>query len=576
MYNRQQQRMMLVNSLNTYGYISGRMVKLTRISFFLSLIFMSDLSNHAIASIVPQRLQHLGLLVTVSTVDERVLIDENNFISAVYSDTTYSVASQLKACSSGRAPTFVPYHKNGTFGAEILNVELPFPAAVYNRSSIVLAAITSVERQLRIDEDLSEVVNFVIFCVPTGLSGPTFLASSALNSFWIVARPSACTNPSILLHEFGHLYGLKHARQGVEEYGDETSIMGLTSSKRNRCFNGYNFWKLGWFNNDFAKEVTIPSNPAISVIVKLATFVDLSSLQPERDWIVLLKVNDLYVVYNRQKMFNNETGEYPNKVTIVRELDTEESTLVAGLTEKYGSNVYRFTSNESQRVTIQVCDHIYENLASAEHYTVAVGIDDFPCNATKAKLISSHPTESPSRTTIAYSASETPAPSPIPKSGEDNLASDGTYIETIVLLDTSSPSKGPVKTQQSSFPTPSKTTETKPTTTPSTIVKRHRTSVPTTNVVHIPSPIASKSNSNEYIDHTTTQSPFPPIRTQPQNSNDTARNNQYAHHSILLHITISIIVFAFVSLAILCYMRRRNKPRIDQNQTHTLPAIHDK
>jgi hypothetical protein len=44
--------------------------------------------------------------------------------------------------------------------------------------------------------------------------------------------------------------GLGHAFENGEEYGDETTIMGFSSSSKigpSKCFNGQNIWHFGWF-----------------------------------------------------------------------------------------------------------------------------------------------------------------------------------------------------------------------------------------------------------------------------------------------------------------------------------------
>jgi Gametolysin peptidase M11 len=306
MYKRREQRQNYVPPLQ------GAIIRDIRFCFLAFVVCLSQIAF--VVSAIRQQTNSIGLLVKVSTADEEIDVNDDEFVSAVYSNSLYSVNKQLDACSSQRAPILVPYRSNETSVAEVLQVHLPDYSAAYNRTTIVFAAIDSVKHQLGLNENagLGDFVDFVVFCVPTGLSGPAFLASGAYNSFWAVAKPAACTNPRILLHEFGHLLGLKHARQDGDEYGDETSVMGRTSNALNRCFNGYNFWKLKWFNDDYASEIITSSDSKLPVKLSLASFVDVSKLQSEQlQSVVVLKIDDYYLVYNRRKVTTTKPVNFP-------------------------------------------------------------------------------------------------------------------------------------------------------------------------------------------------------------------------------------------------------------------------
>jgi Gametolysin peptidase M11 len=349
----------------------------------------------------PEKRIHLGLLVKVSTNDEVTAVNDSDFIATVYSNTTYSVVTHLNECSSGRAPKLIPYQRNSSLQLDsVLSVNLPGSSASYNRTTLFLAAKEDVEEQLQLNHGvgLGDAVDFVIFCVPSGLSGPTFLASGAFDSFWIVAKISACTNPTILLHELGHVYGLKHANQGNVEYGDETSLMGLSSvSKGNRCFNGHNLWKLKWFQKDYATEVVLNTETLPSATLELATFLDVSKVSYGQQ-VVLVKVFDLYLVYNRQKLYNRDTGDFPDMVTIVRELETQDSDLLAGLNENRGNDIFRYRRKDEQSVTIQICKRLDGDETNTDRFQVAIGYDDFPCTSSNPidYQLSSVPTVVPS------------------------------------------------------------------------------------------------------------------------------------------------------------------------------------
>ena len=522
--------------------------------YIVSVICLPQIASEGI---VGQKYK-VGLLIKVSTADEEIVVDDNEFISTVYSDSKYSVQKQLESCSSHRAPMLMPYRRNTTSGAEVVEVRLPGYSAAYNRTTIVSAAIDRVKYQLDVDDNvgLGEFVDFVVFCVPNELSGPAFLASGAYNSFWVIAKPPACTNPRILLHEFGHLFGLKHARQDEDEYGDATSVMGRTSNAQNRCFNGYNFWKLRWFNNDYTREIVTSLKSELPIKMSLATFVDASKLQSlQSQSVVLLKIDDYYLVYNRRKGFNNETGEFPDMVTVVQALDTEESEMVIGLNETEGNNIYRYTNNASQLIVIQACSRHRGNLTSADSIVVAIGMEDFPCRS-EGNSISESKTEAPSGFPIVR---PTPAPTQQFRSESPNL--------TVVMLPTltivtpapnkvgmsNTPSISDMYTVQSSYPSsriPIRVSE-------STVAPQLDRVPAALNPSDMPAPIVRQSNIGY------TQSPFPPIRYYDQQQYDkkakTGTRKHFFNHvvfNVAIATSLGLVLIGFVVLILRARKRR--------------------
>ncbi|KAG2488760.1 hypothetical protein HYH03_012758 [Edaphochlamys debaryana] len=63
---------------------------------------------------------------------------------------------------------------------------------------------------------------------------------------------SAAHDVDVLFHEMGHLWGLSHAAFGSDPYGDQTDPMGSAGTDPVKggymCFNGGNYYKLGWGN----------------------------------------------------------------------------------------------------------------------------------------------------------------------------------------------------------------------------------------------------------------------------------------------------------------------------------------
>jgi hypothetical protein len=541
------------------------------------LCWVCFIQNIKVRGTISDDVYHVGLLIKVSTADEELVVDDNKFIAAVYSNKTYSVTSHLRQCSSSRAPLLVPYQGNVSGVTGIMKVNLLDSSASYNRTTIVQAAIDDVVHQLKIDSNLGlrNILDFVIFCVPNGISGPSFLASGAYNSFWIIAKPAVCTNANVLLHEFGHVYGLKHARQGSEEYGDETSIMGITSDAQYRCFNGYNFWKLGWFNHDYATEVTAPVTNGLSIKVDLATFVDVSKLISERTVehpVVLVKIYDLYLVYNRRKGFNNETGEYPNMVTVVRALDTEESNLLAGLNETNGNNIYRYVNNNSEHVTIQICERIKGNATSADRFVVAIGIDNLPCAKSFASdeldSLSRNPTVVPAgANTASFVKSPSPSPSPSLRSNHQDPVlqlSTTTELPTvfrITLMPAASSTNSSVKRTLVPTHQPTPAQHRNPSLIPTATI------IPTKRIqpaMYHDSAVAPTTTFRDEVSRTDyTQSPFPKIDRK-----DDIRSTSHRNNTILTcyKISIPILVFVVIAIIFICFRcKARRKFRVDNS-----------
>ena len=79
------------------------------------------------------------------------------------------------------------------------------------------------------------------------------------------------------------------------------------------CFNGHKNWLLGWYQD---KSTGIDILAQKSWSGRLHAFVDYDRIASDSN--VLIKVNDLYLQYNRARRFNSGTQERGNEVTIVR------------------------------------------------------------------------------------------------------------------------------------------------------------------------------------------------------------------------------------------------------------------
>jgi len=66
-----------------------------------------------------------------------------------------------------------------------------------------------------------------------------------------------------------------------------------------RCFNGQNHWKLGWYS-DRTREV----DPYYPQRYKIAAFVDYDKVQQNEYVIIRIKNLNMYLQFNRAKSFN--------------------------------------------------------------------------------------------------------------------------------------------------------------------------------------------------------------------------------------------------------------------------------
>lgn len=169
--------------------------------------------------------------------------------------------------------------------------------------------------------------------------------------------------------------GLGHAYENDEEYGDETSIMGFSSSDKEgpaKCFNGQNLFHFGWFES---RSIGIDPFQQGHQIVELAAFVDFD--ETTDDQYVLVNVFDVYLVFNRAKDFNAGTTEYQDKVTITRDADEINSSLEATL--DISNTIYTIDNfqNSGHTLFIKVCQIVIGD--GPDHYVLSIGLDYTMC-----------------------------------------------------------------------------------------------------------------------------------------------------------------------------------------------------
>lgn len=240
--------------------------------------------------------------------------------------------------------------------------------------------------------------------------------------------------------------GLGHAFEKGEEYADETSVMGFSSSSREgprKCFNGQNIWQFGWFND---RRTSVDPFQGTQLI-ELAPFVDYDHTYSNQ--VVLVSVFDIHIVYNRAKSFNAETSEYPNTATITQELNQINSELLGVL--DMNQPVFKIENfmETGRTLHIQVCEtYTSSTSTSPDFMLLSIGLDGPMCPNTPSPTSKTTPapqTPSPTDATWAPTLNPTRAPSPAP-----------TVKLPMIVLNTPSPDDLSRDTPSPSIGTPEK------------------------------------------------------------------------------------------------------------------------
>jgi hypothetical protein len=192
--------------------------------------------------------------------------------------------------------------------------------------------------------DMSTLADRVLFCVPPGTG--TWAASAGMNHWRAQFNDPFCTSLSATMHELGHTIGLPHTNEGSDKYGDSTGYMAASYRNTNwpsRCYNGVNSNSLGWYDS---KTLRLSGSES-PTLVHLGGIVEYGNATT-----VLVDIkSSLFLMYNRAKGFNADTGELGDSVTVTETVNGG-SDLLAGLrpgeTYTYGN------------VVIEACKRVYD------------------------------------------------------------------------------------------------------------------------------------------------------------------------------------------------------------------------
>lgn len=274
-----------------------------------------------------------------------------------------------------------------------------------------------------------EIADKVMFCQPPGTGN--WIANAGVNYYRSNYNNEWCLSLSADMHEMGHCLGMLHSGEGNDPYEDQTGYMGYGEPQQDsplKCYNGYKNHLFGWYQR---REVTVDPNQ--SNLIELATFVDFDKTTENQP--VLLNIgNQYFIQYNRAKLFNIETTDKRDAVTIT-ENTPGWSHVRAGLLldEEWTVGNYAGTG---RTLVVKVCQQIMST-NDADSMMVSIGLDtSYWATTEPTSRPTSAPTPSPTK---APTTQPTAAPSASPTS-VDLLAPSAAPSEFPTQVDSYAPS----------------------------------------------------------------------------------------------------------------------------------------
>ena len=137
------------------------------------------------------------------------------------------------------------------------------------------------------------------------------------------------------------------------------------------CFNGHKHWILGWYDESKVTVNPIDDGPWLGILTAPVDYeTGLATSGTAEETVVLVRVDDLYIQFNRAVGFNADVIEKRNQLTITEAaFSTSMSESVAGL----DMNNQRYTAVEelsgSGVVTVELCNFTSDNRAVVAIYT---------------------------------------------------------------------------------------------------------------------------------------------------------------------------------------------------------------
>jgi len=183
------------------------------------------------------------------------------------------------------------------------------------------------------DVDPGTLFDLVLFCMPPTTA--SFLAYAYINRWDSYYYNDWCSAMSSQMHEVGHNIGLHHSGEYVGdsstlEYGDQSDMMGFSYKSDDNprmCFNPAKNWQLGWYSDGPGGERTLELVPSEITNTPQQYTINGVVDYDTGSGLIVIKIGDFYVGYNKQADFNSGVQEDGNKIQVTEKLgDAESST----------------------------------------------------------------------------------------------------------------------------------------------------------------------------------------------------------------------------------------------------------
>jgi len=233
----------------------------------------------------------------------------------------HTLKSQYLDCSHGKL-LFQPYTGMTRAGTYIDNGVIDVTINTYVPGTSRYDVEDAIERAAdQLVGRLQDQFDHVMLCLPPGSasgSNRNWIAYGYVNSWLTVFNDDFCESMTTQVHEIGHNLGLAHSGKDGISYGDKTGMMGYSYNRDNgplQCFNPAKTYQLGWLN-DKAVEVDPNAGRWEGTVIGTA---DYSNPTVDPNANVIVKVEDLYIGYNRKKGMNAGVNAAGDAVIIVEQ-----------------------------------------------------------------------------------------------------------------------------------------------------------------------------------------------------------------------------------------------------------------
>jgi hypothetical protein len=321
-----------------------------------------------------------------------------------------SLKRQYQKCSGGKL-NVNPTEKG------VMDVRVNMDIEGADTALVVKAAEAAGLGNLKGVTGFRDYADLTMFVVPQGTKSrgdAGWTGYAIVNGKGSVLNDSKANYLSVQMHETGHNFGLNHAGQASNAFGDLTSHMSRALLDKDfpiKCYNAQNHWAFGWFND---RSITI--DPSVRVKIKLLGFVDYKKADRGTEYVIAKIGENHYLQFNRAKLHNIDTEEAADQLVIIEDLGGRNGTsLVAALDD--GNNIYIEANFENSRspLNVQVCKTVKGDTdQDIDWMEVSIGYGSADCDA-RLTRDTVQPTPQPSpQPTPKPSPAPSPKPSPRP------------------------------------------------------------------------------------------------------------------------------------------------------------------